>query len=120
VAGSETVARERLAWRRDDVLRATVAQMITVRMGDDGGLHRLPGINVEIPGRAVKTASGDADEGFGIGCHKETLNFTAIVTRAAAIIRPSGVDYNPACRSTKVTLALVATARVVRTAMPLR
>ena len=61
---------EQLARLRDNILRAAVAQMIAVRMRDDGCLHGLAGIDVEIPGRAVKTAARDRDECFGIGYHE--------------------------------------------------
>jgi len=35
-------------------------------MCDDGGLHRLPGINVEVSGRTIESVRGDDDERFGI------------------------------------------------------
>jgi hypothetical protein len=54
---------DRLAWLCDEIVRTAVPQMIPVRVGDDGRLHGLPGIDVEIPGRAIKTAGRDGDEG---------------------------------------------------------
>jgi len=69
MSGAEAVARERRTRLCDDVLRAAVAQMITVRMRNYGDLHGLPGIDVEIPGGAIKTATRDGDESFWIRCH---------------------------------------------------
>ena len=66
------MASERLTRLSDDVVRAAVAQMIAVRVGNHGRLYRLPGIDVEIPGRAIKTAARDGDESFRIGCHART------------------------------------------------
>jgi hypothetical protein len=77
------VAGEGLARLRYKVLRAAVAQMIAVRVGDDGRLYRLPGIDVEIPGRALKTATSDDDERIGIGCHNETLRIVGLIWRIA-------------------------------------
>src|ERR1700681_2772022 len=61
VAGSQTVTCERLTRMRDEVLCTAMAQMVAVRMGNQGGLYGLPGIDVEMPGRAVKTEIGDFD-----------------------------------------------------------
>ena len=55
----------------NDVLCAAVTQMVAVRMRDDGGLHGLPGIDVKIPGRAVKAATGGADKSFRIVVQRE-------------------------------------------------
>jgi hypothetical protein len=43
--------------------------MIAVTMCDDGGLHRLPGVYVEVSGRTIKPVRGDDDERFGGGNH---------------------------------------------------
>jgi hypothetical protein len=47
------MASERLTRLGDDVVRAAVPQMIAMRVSNHGRLYRLPGIDVEIPGRAI-------------------------------------------------------------------
>ena len=74
MAGSQTVPDERLTGLRDDVVGAAVAQMIPVRMGDDGGLHRLPGVDEKITERTEEAATRYCNEGFGIATHGRTAN----------------------------------------------
>jgi len=78
----------------NDVVCAAMAQMVPVRMRDDGGLHGLPGIDVKIPCCAVKAASGGADEGFRIVGHSECESRHWHV-KVAVMIRCAGNDYNP-------------------------
>jgi len=39
------------------------AGVVTVGVGDHGPVHRLPGIDVEVAGFAVKSAVGEGEEG---------------------------------------------------------
>ena len=50
----------------ENVARAAVTEMVPMCMRDDGRLHRLPGVNVEIPGRAVEAAVRANHERCGI------------------------------------------------------
>jgi hypothetical protein len=74
VAGSQTVPGEGLTGLCDNVVGAAVSQMIPVRMGDDSGLHRLPGVDEKITARAEEAATRRRNEGFGIATHGRTVN----------------------------------------------
>ena len=54
----------------ENVIPAAGPQMVCVAMRDDRGAHGLPGIDVEIPRRAVEPLCGDGDERFGIRAHE--------------------------------------------------
>lgn len=88
------MASEGLTGRSDDVVCAAVAQMIAVRVGNHGRLYRLPGIDVEVSARAIKTAACDADESFWIGCHDWVLTIGAVLCNG--VIRPCCNDINRA------------------------
>jgi hypothetical protein len=81
VAGSQTVPGEGLTGLCDDVVGAAVAQVISVRMGDEGCLHRLPGVDEKITARAVQAATCYGNEGFGIATHE----CTAIIAQALCV-----------------------------------
>jgi hypothetical protein len=53
--------------------------MIPVRMGDDGCLHRLPGVDEEITGRAEQAATRCRNEWFGVATHGWTANVAQAV-----------------------------------------
>ena len=64
------MSHEGLSGLGDDVVCAAVPQMIAVRVGYHGCLYGLPGIDVEIPERAIKTTARNGDESFWIVCHE--------------------------------------------------
>ena len=63
---AEAVLGDGKAWTCENVARAAMAEMIAMRMRDDGRLHRLPGVDVEIPRRAVEAAVRADHERCGI------------------------------------------------------
>ena len=71
---------------------------------DHRRLHGLPGVDVEIPGRAVQAAARDGDEGFGLKTHEQCAN-------AVLMIRPAAFDYNPETALTNTMQQRAATAR---------
>ena len=67
---AQTLSRDTRARTCENVAGATMAQVVAVTMCDDRGLHRLPGVNVEITGWAIEPVRSDDDERFGIGTHE--------------------------------------------------
>ena len=65
IARCPAVTGDRRARTCENVARAAVAEMIPMRVRDHRGLYRLPGVDVEIPGRAVETAIRADDERCG-------------------------------------------------------
>jgi alkyl hydroperoxide reductase subunit AhpF len=58
----------------DNVMGAAVAQMISVRMGDDGGLHRLPRVDEKVTERAEEAATRYRNERFVSATHECTAD----------------------------------------------
>ena len=68
VAAAEPMPGDGDAGTCENVARAAVAEMIPMRVRDERRLHRLPGVDVEIPRRAVQAAVRADDERCGVDC----------------------------------------------------